>query len=156
MGGPAFIDEKEHEECDNFWPCSFEEDGVVFTCAEQYFQYKKSFDTEDQKKVLECRSGIKSWVVGSRVTLRRDWEKVKVKIMYEGNLAKFKQNTDLAERLISSKGSVIFYNSTLFWNYWNGLIMERVRAELRCTEEDQIRREEIIKLMAEYEEEQHK
>jgi ribA/ribD-fused uncharacterized protein len=151
MGGSAFIDEVEYDECDNFWLCSFKVEGVVFNCSEQYFQYKKSFDPEDQKKVLESKSAIKSWEEGSQVKLRPDWEKVKVQIMYDGNFAKFNQNTDLAEKLVSSKGSVNFYYSTNFWNYWNGLILERVRAELRGTDEDKIRRQQIIKLMTEYE-----
>jgi ribA/ribD-fused uncharacterized protein len=156
MGGPAYIGEKEHDECDNFYPSKFTIDGVTFNCSEQYFQFKKTFDKEEQEKILLCKSGIKSWVEGNRVKLRSDWEEVKVQVMYEGNLARFQQNEDIQEKLINSEGTVKFYNSTLFWNYWNGLIMERIRAELRNSEEDKKRAQEIIILMEEYEKGKHR
>lgn len=35
------------------------------------------------------------WSASRNVTLRSDWEKVKVRVMYTGNKAKFEQNEDL-------------------------------------------------------------
>jgi len=61
--------------------------------------------------------------------------------MYLGNLAKFQQNEDLRNALLSSgTGSIRFTGSTPFWNRWNGLILERIRAELRQNGEDDARR----------------
>ena len=77
--------------------------------------------------------------------------------MYEGNKAKFDQHKDLAEKLMNTKGDVIFGGSTSFWNKWNGLIMERIRAELRDRdEEDKKTVERIKKLMEEYQKSQTK
>jgi len=156
MGGPAFIDEIEHDECDNFYAIEFTVDGLTFYCAEQYFQYKKTFEKNEQEKLLQCKTGMKSWVEGNKVKLRPDWEEVKVNIMYEGNLARFQQNQEIREKLLSSKGTVKFYSSTTFWNNWNGLIMERIRAELRNSEEDRLRAEEIVGMMQEYQKGKYK
>jgi predicted NAD-dependent protein-ADP-ribosyltransferase YbiA (DUF1768 family) len=35
------------------------------------------------------------WAASRNVELRFDWEKVKVRVMYTGNKAKFEQNDDL-------------------------------------------------------------
>ncbi len=156
MGGPAFIDEVEHDECDNFYEIKFIIDGLTFHCAEQYFQYKKTFEKDEQEKLLQCKTGMKSWVEGNRVKLRPDWEEIKVQTMYDGNLARFQQNQEIREKLVSSKGTIKFYSSTSFWNGWNGLIMERIRAELRDTEEDKKRAEEIVVMMQEYQKGKHK
>ena len=46
--------------------------------------------------------------------------------MYEGNKQKFFQNEDMKNQLIKTKGRITFGNG--FWDKWNGLILERVRA----------------------------
>lgn len=49
--------------------------------------------------------------------------------MYEANLHKFQQNKELREVLIATKGDIVY--GTGFWDKWNGIIMTRIRAELR-------------------------
>jgi hypothetical protein len=150
MGGPAKIDGELHEECDNFLICSFEVDGITYPSAEHYFQCMKTTNKNDHDKIKLASTAMKSWTLGNEVKLRSDWEEVKVNIMYEGNLAKFTQNEELMKSLCSSLGKVDFGGSTPFWNYWNGLIMERIRAEIRGTEEDNKVAEEIRILMDQY------
>lgn len=152
MGGPAWIDGKEHDECDNFLECPFKVDDVTYKTAEHYFQCMKTMNKEDHDYILKAGSGMSAWVKGNEIKLRSDWESQKVKIMYEGNKAKFEQNEDLKKSLCESEGSVKFNNSTAFWNYWNGKIMERIRAEFRGNEGDLEVAETIAKEMAEYEE----
>ncbi|CAF4075098.1 unnamed protein product, partial [Adineta steineri] len=85
--------------------------------------------------------GTSAWAAGQRVQIRSDWEAIKVDEMYNGNLAKFQQNDDLRTALINSgNGTVRFTGSTPFWNKWNGLIMERIRAELRQNGDEDARR----------------
>lgn len=50
-------------------------------------------------------------------------------MMYEANLHKFQQNKELREVLIATKGDIVY--GTGFWDKWNGIIMTRIRAELR-------------------------
>jgi hypothetical protein len=141
MGGPADIDGKQHQETDNFLPCKFVINGITYSSAENYFQCAKTTNQADRDMILRSGSGCGAWAAGQRVAIRSDWELVKVEEMYRGNLAKFQQNEDLRNALLSSgNGSIRFTGSTPFWNRWNGLILERIRAELRQNGEDDARR----------------
>ncbi|CAF1196692.1 unnamed protein product [Rotaria magnacalcarata] len=152
MGGPADINGERHPETDNFLPCKFVIDGITYSSAENYFQCAKTTNETDRNMVLNSGSGCSAWAAGQRIRIRSDWESVKVDEMYKGNLAKFQQNEDLRNALLSSaNGSIRFTGSTSFWNHWNGLILERIRAELRQNSEGDVRRAvEIHDMMDKY------
>ena len=152
MGGPSRIDGKVHPETDNFLPCHFIIDGVTYSSSENYFQWAKATNEADRARVLRSGPGPGAWHVGQSIAIRPDWESVKVDEMYKGNLAKFQQNAALSEALVGSGTSpILFGDSTSFWNHWNGLIMERIRAELRQSGDDDHRRvNEIINKMKTY------
>ena len=136
MGGPLKIDNVVHDETDNFQKCSFLVDNVEYFSAENYFQCAKTTNLDDRELVRFSGCGDGCWAAGNKVKLRKDWEEVKVNEMYKGNKAKFEQNPELANALISSKGPLEGGISTKFWNYWNQQLLTRIRAELRGTEED--------------------
>jgi ribA/ribD-fused uncharacterized protein len=152
MGGPGIIDGKEHEETDNFLPCKFVINGITYSSAENYFQWAKTTNDEDREKILNSGPGNSCRLVGQTVQLRSDWESIKVNEMYNGNLAKFQQNDDLRKLLIESgTGPILFTMSTPFWNHWNDLIMQRIRAELRHNgEEDAHHAAQIRQAMEKY------
>lgn len=127
MGGPAIIDGKTVHAVDNFLPSDFVIDGVTYYSAENYFQCAKCADPTEREKVRKSGTGCDVWSAGSRVQMRSDWEKIKVRTstfftclfpffpddcqvraMYTGNKAKFEQNPKLAKDLTSTKGEVIF------------------------------------------------
>ncbi|CAF1482764.1 unnamed protein product, partial [Didymodactylos carnosus] len=121
-----------HNELDNFDPCKFTVNGVEYYSAENYFQCQKATTPEDHERVRQAGSGVAVWSAGLRVNpLRSDWESIKVEQMYIGNKAKFEQNPRWANILCESVGRITFRASTSFWNGWNGLLLERIRAELR-------------------------
>ncbi|CAF1310466.1 unnamed protein product [Rotaria sordida] len=152
MGGPGVIDGKEHPETDNFLPCKFVIGGITYSSAENYFQCAKTTNEQDREKILNSGPGDSCRLAGQTVQLRSDWESIKVDEMYKGNLAKFQQNEDLRKPLLESgTGPVHFTLSTPFWNHWNDLIMQRIRAELRQNgEEDACRATEIRQAMERY------
>jgi len=155
MGGPGEIDGSLVDEVDNFLPCSFIINGVEFYSSENYFQWVKCADAAEAEVVRKSGCGADVWAAGSRVQLRKDWEIIKVRVMYEGNKAKFEQNPNIAKPLLASKGPVSFSGSTDFWCYWNARIMELIREELRPTElsnEGEIKR--LWGLIEKYEAEQ--
>ena len=149
MGGPATIDGQTHPETDNFLPCKFTINGITYISAENYFQCAKTTNDADRDMILKSGAGTSAWAAGQRVKIRSDWESIKVEEMYQGNRAKFEQNEDLRTELLSSgSGKIRFTGSTPFWCKWNGLIMERIRAELRQNgDEDAHRAEEIRQAM---------
>ena len=155
MGGPGVIDGKEHNETDNFLPCEFVIDGIKYSSAENYFQCAKTTNSEDREKILNSGPGDECRLAGQTVQLRPDWEAEKVNEMYKGNLAKFQQNSDLKEALIQTGDSPItFTESTPFWNHWNSLIMQRIRAVLRQNGDQDLKYvEEIRQAMEKYSQE---
>jgi ribA/ribD-fused uncharacterized protein len=155
MGGPGIIDGKEHPETDNFLPCKFVIDGITYSSAENYFQCAKTINEQDREKILNSGPGDACQLAGQTIQLRSDWESIKVNEMYNGNLAKFQQNDDLEKDLLQSgTGSILFTSSTPFWNHWNKLIMERIRAELRQNgDEDSQCAAEIRQAMENYSQE---
>ena len=151
MGGPGFIDEKVHEETDNFQAVNFKINDETYCSAENYFQCAKTTTKEEHELVRKSGPGIKAWNAGSKVKLRENWDAIKVNEMYIGNKAKFDQNPDLSKLLTETIGKVKFTGSTNFWNYWNGLIMERLRAEIRKNGEEDLKVVyEITELMEKY------
>lgn len=91
MFGVGFADTRVKK--DNFQPVEFEVAGVMYHSAENYFQCQKSVGVSQAEFEATRRSGCGAdvWSAGTRVQLRPDWEEVKVRIMYEGNRAKFEQ-----------------------------------------------------------------
>ena len=151
MGGPGIIDEKEHGETDNFQAINIKINDITYCSAENYYQCAKTTTKEEHEMVRNSGPGIFAWDAGSTVKLRENWESDKVNEMYKGNKAKFDQNPDLAKLLTGSVSNVKFTCSTPFWNYWNGLIMERIRAEIRKNGEEDLKVVyEIKELMDKY------
>jgi ribA/ribD-fused uncharacterized protein len=136
MGGPGTIDGAAHPETDNFAECEFSLSDETFHSAEQYFQWTKCVNDVDRQKILNGGIGADVWNVGNSVALRPDWEIVKVNEMMKGNRAKFEQNQELKEALVATRGKIEFVASSPFWCRWNGLIMERLRAEFRLERGD--------------------
>ncbi|CAF2405456.1 unnamed protein product [Rotaria sp. Silwood2] len=152
MGGPGVIDGKEHPETDNYLPCKFVINGITYSSVENYFQCAKTTNEQDREKILNSGPGDLCQLAGQMIQLRSDWKSIKVDEMYKGNLAKFQQNEDLRKPLLESgAGSIHFTESTPFWNHWNDLIMQRIRAELRQNgEEDAHCATEIRQAMEKY------
>ena len=85
----------------NFYEISVHYEGLTYGSTEAAFQAQKCMTNEAKFAFTEFRPG-KSKSAGRRVTLRPDWENVKVNIMQEIVRAKFPQNPELAQRLIET------------------------------------------------------
>ena len=129
----------------------FNVNNIEYYSAENYFQCQKATNQKDFEKVRNGGVGSDVWMLASSITLRPDWEEIKVEEMYKGNKAKFDQHPDMAKDLASSKGEPIFTGSTNFWCKWNSRIMKRIRAEING---DTQVVDEIKKQMEEYAKEQ--
>lgn len=139
MGGPSMIDDQVHEECDNFAPCEFVVGDIKYCSAENYFQCQKTTTKEEFEFVHNSGPGESCWEAGTKIKLREDWNKIKLDVMYKGCYEKIRQNEVLHKKLVSSKGPVIHTESSDFWNYWNGKIFERIRAEMRQGGEEDLK-----------------
>lgn len=74
--------------------------GVEYPTIEHAYQASKTLDTAQQEKIRLAESPAKAKKLGKRVTLRSDWDAVKVDIMRGLIEQKFKEGTGLAMALL--------------------------------------------------------
>jgi ribA/ribD-fused uncharacterized protein len=75
---------------------------VIWKTSEAAFQAQKFFDDDIRRKILEAPNPTEAKRLGRSKQARRDWEQVKVAVMYEVIRAKFTQHEDLKELLLST------------------------------------------------------
>ena len=128
----------------NLYPCSVKVNGLTFASAEHAYQFEKP------KELL-----VKAWIAAapyprlaahaahhlSRYDVEPNWEDMKLARMRVVVEAKFRQNEELRERLLSTGTATIQEDSPsdMFWGTgrvrngrnWLGLILMEVRDKLR-------------------------
>lgn len=125
----------------NFWQCDVEYDGVTYPSAEHAYQAAKTKDIRERLRIKALDKPGQAKRAGRRVTLRGDWEDVKLDVMYEVLNAKFFHNASLAKALIETGDSLLVEGNSWGDTFWGvylgsgqnhlGQLLMRVRAELR-------------------------
>lgn len=112
---------KKYFELSNFYESEFNIDEIIYRTIEHYFQSQKFFlsDIEYAYKIINAETSkkAKSLGRGNSKNFRKDWEANKVDIMYEGLKAKFNQNKELKQLLLSTKDKELIENNRgdSFW-----------------------------------------
>lgn len=91
---------------------SFELDGDLFNCCEQYMMYKKAKlfgDKESAHKIWSACDPAKQKALGKKVkNFDKDkWEAIARDVVYDANYAKFTQNEDCLKELMASGDKII-------------------------------------------------
>jgi ribA/ribD-fused uncharacterized protein len=123
--------------------------GKTWPTSEHFFQAQKYAGTPREEEVRLAKTPSEAARLGRdrQVPLRRDWESSKDAIMREAVLAKFTQQEELRELLLST-GDVTLVEHTENDSYWGdggdgsgrnmlGRILMEVRAELRRQAQEQ-------------------
>lgn len=123
----------------NFYDVPVEYNGLCFYNSEAAFQAQKTLD-ETERVQFANLDASNSKRLGRVITLRDDWERVKVQVMYEVCYAKFTQNPHLVKWLIETGDEILVEGNTWndkFWGICNGegannlgKILMAIRAEL--------------------------
>lgn len=93
----------------NFYPSKIWIEGKEYRSVEHYFQSQKFTGERLQDYIRNQPTPRKAADEGRRrdLPLRKDWETIKEKVMYEALEAKFRQNAALRTLLIESEGTII-------------------------------------------------
>lgn len=113
---------KEYFFLSNFYPVSVEYDGLTYPSSEAAFQAQKTMNLEIRKRFTKITPS-EAKKLGKNISLRGDWEKVKVKTMYQICYAKFFQNADLKKKLIATGNQILIEENRwgdTFWGVCNG------------------------------------
>ena len=125
----------------NMYNCTIMYNGCKYSCVESAFQAQKCAD-EVEKKLFNHIDGFLAKKYGKKVSLRKDWNKVRVPIMEEIVRAKFSQHPDLANKIAKVEGVIQEDNSwhDTFWGVCNGegannlgKILMKIRDELNSS-----------------------
>lgn len=126
----------------NFAHYGFELDGKLWMTSEHYFQAQKFCGTEYEEMIRLLDNPMKAADMGRNrdLPLRTDWEEVKADVMRKAVLAKFKQNEEIKNVLLSTGKETIIENTSNDY-YWGcgkdgsgenmlGIILMEVREKL--------------------------
>lgn len=103
----------------NFSRHSVELKGKIWPTSEHYYQAQKFADTEHEEMVRNAVSPREAANMGrdKNRPLRTDWEEIKDSVMKDAVKAKFTQNKNLKEILISTKEAILVEH-TVNDSYW--------------------------------------
>lgn len=129
----------------NFAPVTVEMGGSVYPSVEHAYQAAKTVDVGERARILEALTPGEAKRRGRYLTLRTDWDDVKVSIMKELLREKFCQALYRMRLLATGEQEIVEGNhwGDTYWGKCNGkglnmlgqLIMQ-VREELRMEKED--------------------
>ena len=97
----------------NFWPCKVMFADVEYPSVEHAYQAAKTLDLEARKAFTQCNAA-EAKRLGRTMTIRKDWEATKMRVMETLLEQKFQKGTELANKLIAT-GNVQLIEG----NYWN-------------------------------------
>ena len=130
----------------NFYPSPVKYEGHLYKSVEHAYQAAKTIDEIERSKFRGNIKASKAKALGKKVTMRKDWESIKLNVMYELIKQKFYKHDDLKETLLITRDIPIAELNSwndIFWGICNGKgenhlgkILMRVRGELKEKENE--------------------
>ena len=126
----------------NFYPAMIEFDGGMYPTVEHAYQAAKTLFIDERLAIQDCHSPGQAKRKGRKVTLRSDWEEIKLDIMQQLVKAKFVDPKLRMLLLHTGEAELIEGNHwhDTFWGICNGVgenhlgkILMRIRDEI-CAE----------------------
>lgn len=128
----------------NFFPCDIELEGLVYPSSEHAYQAYKTAIIEDRiiftDKQLPAKEAKR---LGKYLSLREDWERIKLEVMEDILRNKFKQHPTLSRKLLETGNLKISEGNYWGDDYWGvslktgigenhlGKILMKIRNELK-------------------------
>lgn len=101
----------------NYSDSKFVYNGIPYKNAESAFQSQKCANKEDRKQFSTLTS-TEAKKLGRKISLRKDWEQIKVEQMRQIVSVKFRQNSDLSEKLINTGNEYLEEGNTWGDRIW--------------------------------------
>lgn len=125
----------------NFYLADVELDGLPYKSTEHAYQAAKTLNEEERLQIRESAKCGDAKRLGQKVTMRSDWEEVKLGIMKDLVRQKFTKHPDLKEKLLATGDAYLEESNTwsdCWWGVCNGKgqnhlgkILMEVRKELQ-------------------------
>jgi ribA/ribD-fused uncharacterized protein len=86
----------------NFYASPITINGITWQTSEHYYQSCKTKSSKEKAEIHNATSPTKAKAIGRKVTLRKNWDKIKDKVMMTALVAKFAQNTKIRDMLLET------------------------------------------------------
>lgn len=102
----------------NFYPCTVELDGETYSSVEHAYQAAKTLDIKDRQIIRDTPQPNIVKKLGRYVTVRNNWEEIKLEIMSVLVWQKFSTNEELRTKLLETQDCELIEGN--WWNdtYW--------------------------------------
>ena len=101
----------------NFWPSWVALDGCVFPTVEHAYQAAKTLDVSERATIMRMVSPSSAKRIGRTLTIRTDWDDVKIPVMRSLLCRKF-EDIDLLHKLRSTRPCVLIEGNTWGDRFW--------------------------------------
>lgn len=124
MSDPIISFKDEYAFLSNFYPAKIMYGGIEYPTSEHMYVAMKTLNITEREHIatIETPGQVKRF--GRTLTLRKDWNKIKLKMMYICVSAKFDQNIDLIDKLLATGDAELIegnnWNDT-YWGVCNGI-----------------------------------
>lgn len=108
----------EHRFLSNFWHSPITVEGHVFETVEHAFQAMKTLDEDEKLTVANCRTPGEAKRAGRAVTLRADWNDIRLDVMANLLALKFAWGSPLAERLLATGSQALVEGNRWGDTFW--------------------------------------
>jgi ribA/ribD-fused uncharacterized protein len=108
----------------NFWPCEIKYEGKTYASTEHAYQAAKTLDIKERNKIRDAKTPGDAKRLGRKITLRSDWESVKLQVMEDLVRQKFFDNPKLGKKLIDTGEQELIEGNTWgdkVWGQVNGV-----------------------------------
>ena len=124
----------------NFTPVNIFYEGITYPSTEHAYQAAKTTDLQERLLIANAKTAGIAKRLGRTITLRKDWDKIKLHIMLELQRKKF-SDPELRRRLLET--DTLYLEETNTWGdtYWGvcngvgqnmlGKILMQVRDEIK-------------------------
>jgi len=104
-------------------------EGLIYATPEALYQSRKTLDHAERKRIAEARLPNEAKWFGRRVTLRQDWNDIKIEVMKWVQTLRFEQPKAKLE-LMSYVGELVEYN---WWhdNFWGYCVCEKCKSKAK-------------------------
>ena len=108
----------EYEFLSNFYYSIMEDNDIIYTTNEHYYQSMKCQNEDPMKqRIIKAKGPGEAKRLGQKVELIEDWDKLKCYFMYKGLQLKFK-NPVLRKKLIDTGNNILIEGNHHHDNLW--------------------------------------
>lgn len=101
----------------NFWPTPIELDGSTYRSVEHAYVASKTLINSERASVIKCETAGRAKRLGRSLTLRADWDHVKLGLM-EGFVRQKFDDPELMELLKGTSGRELIEGNTWGDRFW--------------------------------------